>query len=1811
MSEGDDKTAKLEVLAKLRAKLLDLTGMNRLLNFKYTAGKTLEFYSGIPAAVYDRLVASGSGVELLPLPEPKKEDWIEKNGRPARPDAAAWAKARKIPLDRDIAPGEGSGEALQTGYFSEDLRIRSRKLDSAGRLAIEETGANVMFLAMGFLEYPDVPGSDRIYCAPLISVPVCFTFEEERRKRIFLDYTGGEVSDNQSLVEKLRRDHQLELPSFDDESGTFGQYIKDVQAQIAGVRGFRIQNRVCLGLLKFGNMLLIRDLDPANWPSIGTANALLDHPIVQEVVLGARTTEENTLGDGEDYDVETGEADKLALVFDADSSQHSALVDVLLHGKNLVIEGPPGTGKSQTITNLIAAAVNQGKTVLFVSEKLAALQVVRSRLHKAGLDDFVLELHSTKTGKKEVLESLRSRAKWIPRRHVDLAASEQRVLQYRAQLSDYARVIQSPVLPGSQLSVHDAIWKAESRRQRLGPAITAVEGLTLSKTAVKDETKLVRDTQVLEELGSKFAAIDSFGPQHPLWGFHPSLALPGSHRRFAEALDRVIAVLEQGYGGKALLLASVISGWPSELTGCGLRMLEPGHFEEIGRSERGRLAIYLSRLESLIGELEDFGPEAGQLSVWATAPESASVVAGMVASLCNELGTCLDRRLTAKAKVDELLGSSKWLQRANREVSSQILSNHFSSVEDLSIDEVELRLSEARALIERVAEVSGRLGPLVDKIGLGPCRHRADLDRSLPTWQVLAEFPIEEGECFTASIQDPRAYKLAGDFFAVFPKWHELKESLGGKFALDIVPASEELRVAVRSLKVTGLFRVFSSDWKRAVRLYRSLLISVDRTKPEQMERDLARILEYKILRTGLESHRFLSVIDQTLDNTTPETLKGVALVVQWVKAVRADLERRSESDWPAAFAPDKVASSRLVGRELVSSAKDLNCALEALEKGIALRWETRTDSMRQGWAERVKGLAGHLRDADSSLRFLRVAGKDGVPVGRTILGFRSAEDYSEAEAVLNQGERWTGLLGPLYRREDTSLGRIAAFLSLFRDLNDEVLYPGEIGRRILRAPAGASARSIYLALDWLGRLGDVVDELAQDPGATATWRWEAFLPPHPPLAHSVDNRLKAVAARLRAAKSSAESIYSWTQYLEARMKAEEHSMTDLMGVLESGLLPPAKLTAAWEYLQFRTMVSQRIESDPQLRKFSGRQHSDVQESFRKHDKDLIKLRGSAVAANLPAPRLVEGHNGLRVDEKTEHTLLKLLFGQTRPRMPVRKFLSRASRSVQTLKPVFMMGPQAVAQFLTPGSMSFDLVVMDEASQLPPEEAIGVIARGRQLVVVGDPKQLPPTSFFSRSSVLDDEEDEITTDVESILDLCIQQFRYIRTLKWHYRSQHHSLIAFSNHHFYENRLVVLPSPYKTGGALGVTSTYLPDAIYEGNQNLREAEEVVSEVLEHVRLRPEESLGVATLNAKQRELIEELLDKAADKYPPLQVFRKERNLEGWPLFVKNLENIQGDERDRILISTTFGRTRESATPAQRFGPINEQGGKRRLNVLFTRARHSIHVITSLRPEQIVADPASKGAARYLRAYLEFAKTGLLDQPMEGAGEPESDFEVAVMTAVQGLGYNVTPQLGVAGYRIDLAVIHPHYPWAYLAAIECDGARYHSSRSARDRDRIRQEILEGLNWKGRIWRIWSTDWFQTPVKELARLESFLKDLVETWKPDETYLPRNWSPEALATVSVSDEGLPPARPPIHERVVSIGDRVTYCYESAPDKILTVTISSTRADADHNIVPRGKPLANALLGCQVGATVDLRIDDLPPRRLVILSTHSEGAAQ
>jgi very-short-patch-repair endonuclease len=571
-----------------------------------------------------------------------------------------------------------------------------------------------------------------------------------------------------------------------------------------------------------------------------------------------------------------------------------------------------------------------------------------------------------------------------------------------------------------------------------------------------------------------------------------------------------------------------------------------------------------------------------------------------------------------------------------------------------------------------------------------------------------------------------------------------------------------------------------------------------------------------------------------------------------------------------------------------------------------------------------------------------------------------------------------------------------------------------------------------------------------------------------------------ALRERLSDWQRRSESIHDWINFRLRLERLKGESLAGFASSLHSGETQPQNAVDRLSLAYHSALIAECYRQFPALQEFSGDSHESLRNQFQRLDRLRIELARKEV-------ELAHYQSLPKANQFGEMAKLRAEMEKKQRHWPIRKLIRETGHALQAIKPVFMMSPTSIAQFLEPGAIEFDLLVIDEASQVRPVEALGAMARCKQIVVVGDDKQMPPTSFFGAAiGGGDDGSDDDSTgtrNLESVLGLCIARNIRPRMLQWHYRSLHQSLISVSNLEFYDNRLYVIPNPEPKMDGFGLQFHYLADGCYDrGGKAINEvdARHVAQAVMEHARTSPGLSLGVGAFSLVQRDAILDELERLRREDSSCEAFFGSGDEE--PFFVKNLENLQGDERDVIFISVGFGPDKDGFI-TMGFGPLSLDGGERRLNVLISRARRRCEVFTSLRADDINLDRARSRGAAVLKRFLKFAETGFLDAETRTDREHGSEFELQVAKALEGYGYKVEPQVGVAGFFIDLAVKDPTNEGRYVLGIECDGATYHSARWARDRDRLRQEVLESRGW--RIHRIWGTDWFRQPNEQLKKL------------------------------------------------------------------------------------------------------------------------------
>ncbi len=1628
--------------------------------------------------------------------------------------------------DNEHKDGRHTDDNIQTLLLPNDLERKLNAITSKCRTWIQETGMNVLHVAYGFLEWSDNIQTETSF-APLI---LCEAEIDKRRTaegvQFFISGRGDGPEVNAVLAEKLRLEFGVELPPFTGSS--VEGYLAEVGELSPRNMTWRVRRQVAIGVFPSARMAMYHDLDPArpDFPESEIVNTLLG---------GSNSDSASPFAD--EYEVDQPEIERKVpcLVMDADSSQFSTLVDIA-EGKNLAVEGPPGTGKSQTIVNAIAAALAEGKRVLFVAEKLAALNVVKSRLEAAELGEFLLPLQAEKSTREQVISSVRERLEMRSRpavRDFDVKLKEYR--RVRDQIEKYIDLMgRSSGETG--LTIHEILGKSIATNDLL----SGFPPEMLERCKVPNSFLTVSGLALLRQLGTRIEdASREAAAAQPHW--KATRLLHPERFTIEEACDlasRAAEALDELVDARGRLPAASL---PEEVDSSDLAVID-GHLKQaldhldhhacdvllalLGGNKVKAAQRFLERCEAAQRERAELG---GVLSLDPGA-ECVNLI-GDVAEICERL-----KLATADpaSLAEELQGRHKFLETA-RAISAVLAPLVACQTESRSWRFNDL--AKAHALLKE----AGR---------------DALLGRNARTGDSEAPHVLQRLCAEGRRLQDA-------------------KSELGRTVSFAVDAPIEALVDCVSTLRTAGIFRVLSPRYYKAKKLYRSIALS-RKYKKQQAVSAIDALIAFRKRAVEFENHPHASLLFGFHFRGVETEFGPFERLAAYYQAVDSQFGQ-----------PDrKSLRSFLRGAEL--RELELLPALPPTE--VVITYDTVQSRIDAAEAE-----IRTLEEAVAALRSCVHVLSDPASIDpadlrrlmeRTWALIREEGELDRADDVPKIiGEAFNGARTQTYAVKD-----VVRWASEARDL-------GQVLSKVLAAGKAAEARSIIATVLNAER---GASELLERVCAATKIEDRHF---------TGGRSLQEAAKRLREAAADAEGLFNHAVFATT---LEEVRPQRLLPLVEERLKRDGRLDGLanqFEALAIRQMAKAvYAEAGSELTKYRGARLDELRAALAKQDKEIIELSRRQLRAKVHASARPPHGNGIgRKSSWTEMALIENEISKKQRFISVRDLTQRAGRALLELKPCWMMSPLAVAQYVPKGSVHFDLCIIDEASQMPPESAIGALLRCDQTVVVGDTNQLPPSSFF-KTMVDEEEADEDETVLnESVLEMANATFRPARRLRWHYRSRHSGLIKFSNRLVYDDDLIVFPSATESMSRMGIEFRSVAGR-YKAGTNPIEAKAMVEAALELMRTDPNRSLGIVTLNQKQMELIREEFEYVvgSNKHALDYIESwKERNDGLEEFFVKNLENVQGDERDVIFIGTVYGAEEPGARVMQRFGPINGLAGKRRLNVLFTRAKQKIVTFSSMTAADIVAEEHGNPGAYMLKRWLEYSASGVLESGKQTAREPDSDFELFVMKQVQAMGCEAVPQVGVAGYFVDIGVRHADWPHGFVLGVECDGASYHSAKSARDRDRLRQEVLERLGW--RLHRVWSTDWFNNPQREAQRLrEVMTARLLELKKrefeyasrppsaPEKTQNPR----EAVVLPLFREEGTKPATSSIrsqssmlNERAVAIGDTVQVRYLTGDRKTLRITISHSKSDPSQGITNCESPVARALLGAEEGDEVEVLI--------------------
>lgn len=1633
-------------------------------------------------------------------------------------DPSVDLSSSSIPVPDD---GRYHDDKLQTLMLPRSLVASCRKIISKDNLMRTERGVNALYLVLGYLSWRDPKSNDlsSTFLSPILLLPVYLKESKSRGESQYEVSLREAPTVNPVLRHKLLTEFGVTIPALDDEpSLVLDDLFTELPSLLPKDLKPTVRLRAMIGLYPYAGIDLFNDLDPEGI-DFESFDAL------SQILSGVSSSgSEPFLEDYSDFDLDSDLSQTLvpSVPLDADSTQFLALLKVA-SGQNLAIEGPPGSGKSQTIVNMISSSLARGEKVLFVAQKNTALQVVNNRLSALGLGDYILPLLSNQGDSAEFYETLerRVRKSMLNLDENRLLESQDKLKQRKTQLQEYIAYLRTNVR-GTSLTNHELMGMVI----KYAPALEMLPPLAPSFRVDTCDLPVTID---IDFIGRLAAIVDGWLAEYSV----VELSSDSIWDKIKTA-SFTFAELEKVKHAASDLIA---------------------HLEALADLSDDYRNY---QLEDLIGESfccarQAFDQLIQQRIDWAYFDDSI-----VTASQLSVLREARDKR-------------TRISEEYNLEWPELVFLSSFQHLRALidfcEVNGIELvstqSLEDLSVTFQRQIESDNALIAINNKVV-------REIGFSLPiTALKIALSDVFEVENFEMiDLLEPSKGGLAFAEDIILRRIQIIKDLREATHGVPLALNFDEL-TSLRNDLMDRSFLGFFSKKLRSARALAAQLVGLPKFDRMLVVPAVQNIYEKASL---FQSDTFLS---RSFSLTRiPEAESYLEQLSKLLYQLKRKLIKENI---------DEVLFLEFLGSD---SAKDLVCHASLLK---TLGSDTTWDSLKSAVDEKLEKQRTVERLISSIIGEPSITSLvENIPVvtlkflheNFKVIG--TLEDQRCEEAKLREEV--------LQNPEDKAAADFVSDLEQVFGFYKKIAPHHQFGGHSSSLP-----RFFDIATHTITGWGTLKSEVRNN--------W---------LPVTSDQLLSTVLKSITELVHDDEGFTKLMQYRSFISSIKSQNALQLLEKIHSqdDELRTGKTFALYILSQLkRNMMSAEGEK---IYKFSGASLDRARADLKRADAELKKLAAqtSAQAAHVRLSKVTQGVARGKKSDYSELSLIQHQLGLKR-KMPPSRLVKRAIKALVDLHPCWMMVPNAVASTL-PRESLFDLLIIDEASQMPPEYALSCLMRAKQVVVVGDTNQLPPTNFFrglatTDSDVSEEESDDIIE--ESILELANAQFRPKHRLAWHYRSRHESLIAFSNFYVYGNDLIIFPSSHKSTENLGVSLVEC-GGLYQSSINVQEAKRVVEDAVQFMASNPDTSLGIVTMNAPQQEQIEAMMFREIDSNEAVAAYIekwKDQNGGLESFFIKNLENVQGDERDAIFISTVYGKNKEGKF-YQGFGPINGKSGKRRLNVLFSRAKEHIRTFTSIPFELFSPKEANEGAL-LLRRWLEYSKTDRLGQsiaPTQIRAATDSPFEDAVIEVIEELGYEATPQVGVANYFIDIGVSHPDYPYGFLCGVECDGASYHSSRSARDRDILRQEVLERMGWT--LYRIWSTDWFKNFSGERDRLRTYLENLFKSLdaaartKEVKTFEAK----KALETTSgIPDlfeeeaEGYESSNPDSNLIEVQLGDEIEIKYENGPfsgnvSRYFLTHSSSAVARSGYAPLSMETPLAQALLGCVEGSNAHFLVNNL-----------------
>lgn len=1653
-------------LEEWKQRLIDLTRRNRLLYFQPTKGATLTISTPDISTIFARLYDEEKiwFFYLPPLPPSNLETDLD--------EIQETNEQILLPINDEFETNARANEIVCRGLSRKQLENKLKNLFRKARTDYQERGVRVLYLAFGTLVWRDKEKSllgDNI--SPLILCPIDLR-RESAAEPFELYWAEEDLILNPALITKLKQDFQLELPKIPDDltAGDLPEYLSKISKVVKNL-DWRVEPTVHLGLFSFHKLAIYQDLKE-------NAGNVQKNLVIRGLAGEAISSDKSEVIPDEKELDSIQKPHQTFQILDADSSQQQT-IQAALRGHNLVLHGPPGTGKSQTIANIIAEFLAHGKTVLFVSEKMAALEVVYKRLEDSKLSEYCLELHSHKANKREVITTLNESLnfKFVPR-NLPQSIDYEKLSQTRATLNEYVQalhLIREPL----GVSVRDVLSRvAQMKNVRFVP-------LQVENIELLDAVYIIERENLIKQLPNLWHIVEA-GENFVWYGcrendFEIKIAAFWE-RLLEEAKSKLNALLYSA----AEFASTVGLDVPNDLAQLKW-MIEVGkHLNQSPAPDSSWLTT--NELDAISHEAENYREVSSKY--WR---EHAILLENYEVDVL---------KLT-NPTVSQL--QNLWQNAIKRElVQPNSGGRHLISKRAQTVAFLEATINFGRELLADT-EILRRLLELPEEaISVVSAGKIAELSIVLAELSESRDKPeVKWFEGNTLDDVETKTNRLRPKYEAYNDKQKNyekrraeiLKHYDAGIFSLDLSQLIERFSSFIYRSPLRFLSPQFYRDKRSILSVSRSANLTANITDDLLEAREINRIGEelkaempppvdaWGRYDEGAETdfgriERAIAVAKEVLRLTNHQPSKAILQLVSQ-NSTNVELKRvaerikQSSDEWRRnlEFLSDVIPVHSFSQTKLPLDESDLQLIIQWAQETVPPLTEMR-----------------NLLDAQLAYR----KGNQSVSLGELLIDTQRRENLqAQQKQAVDESDRLQRKFGRRYVGLQTTWSEILSAIewtnqmrNLFGSRPMSALFVENCTRKGEETPS-ISKTAAHL-IEFQTSLNEILGKFEAPYPQKNGKRIDVC--PFP--------EMEEVFSSLQ---SQIDELQNWGDYQQLKAKLEKSGLSAFVADLHKFGIPKTDFVQALRKSLYYVWLGKMFQNSEVLKNFRTHTHENLIAEFREVDKKLVRLSAQTIIEKCENQRPT---NTFTLARNSEISILQREAAKKRRHLPVRDLFQTIPNLLIKLKPCLMMSPLSVSQFLpTSEKLKFDLVIFDEASQIFTEDAVGAIYRGSQLIVAGDNKQMPPTDFF-RAAETDEAETETgedaleqissSADFASVLDE-VQTIPGIavQNLRWHYRSRHESLIAFSNNRFYGDKLVTFPAAQDNSPTLGVEFVYVPDGVYDRGgkrDNKREAEVIADLVFKHFLKYPKKSLGVVAFSQAQMTAIEDEIDRRTRNDRQYDEFFKDDRLEGF--FVKNLENVQGDERDVIFFSVGYGRDAQGKL-TMAFGPLNKDGGERRLNVAITRAREKVVLVSSIKAADLSLSATAGAGVLNFQRYLDYAERGTIALTLnapQGLGEADSPLEEDIAAEIKSLGYDVVTQVGCSGYRIDIGVVDPLLPGRFLLGVEADGATYHSAYTARDRDRLRQQVLENLGWK--IHRIWSPEWVGKRQTEIDRLKKALE-------------------------------------------------------------------------------------------------------------------------